>query len=335
MTTFRAVDLCSGIGGIRLAFQQAFGDDIVFVKSVEKDKSARKIYMANFREDPIGDITKMDPSSFPNHDIVMAGFPCQPFSQSGHRDGFDDPRGNLFFHLASIIKEKRPSCIFLENVANLEKHDGGKTFATIRKVLVRELGYFIYYKVMNSLDFGVPQTRPRIYIVAFKKRLKFKFPKPNGIKTTIGSILEEKVAEHYYIGQGYLESIRKREERHVEKGNGFRYTLLSLDGYGRPLVCGGSGHEMNLIKDVVLENCWKGGDKKRQKNEEGIRNLTEREWARMQGFPEWFTFPVPKTNAYKAIANSVTVPLVREIAMQIKKSLLVKKEALTLLSFVN
>jgi len=197
------IDLFAGIGGFHLAFHNN-GAECVFVS--EWDEPARKTYQANFEKidpklfDPknidktfVGDITKIDPKNMPDFDVITGGFPCQPFSQAGLKKGFTETRGTLFFDIARIIKEKQPKAFFLENVRGLLTHDGGKTFETIKRVLTEELGYSFYYKVVKASDYGVPQHRPRLFMVGFKdKSINFEFPEPKELQMTMADIFDAK-----------------------------------------------------------------------------------------------------------------------------------------------
>jgi len=199
------IDLFAGIGGFHLAFHN-IGAKCVFVS--EWDEPARKTYQANFEKidpeifDPkniektfVGDITKVDPADMPDFDIITGGFPCQPFSQAGLKKGFTETRGTLFFDIARIIKEKQPKAFFLENVRGLLTHDNGQTFETIKRVLTEELGYSFYYKVIRASDYGVPQHRPRLYMVGFKdKSIKFEFPEPRELQMTMDDVFGGKVS---------------------------------------------------------------------------------------------------------------------------------------------
>jgi len=319
---FRAIDLFAGIGGIRLGFQQAFDDRIKFVFSNEINKFSCQTYEANFGENPQGDITKINIEEIPDFDILLGGFPCQAFSIAGKRKGFEDTRGTLFFYISKILDFKKPTAFFLENVKNLINHDNGRTFRIIRYILEKNLKYTIYYKILNAKDFGLPQNRERIYIVGFKDKIKFEFPRPINKPVRIESILEKDVDESYYISQEYLLGLKKHKARHKAKGHGFGYEVLSRNGIANALVCGGMGKERNLIKDKLPKNIWKKqGDDLRLRNNEGLRKLTVREWSRLQGFPDSFKFPVSKTQAYKQIANSVAIPVVKAIASNMLKSL--------------
>ncbi len=319
----KAIDLFAGIGGIRLGFTQAFGkENIEFVYSCEINDSACKTYQANFGDDPKGDITKILPEQIPDFDILLAGFPCQPFSIAGKRKGFDDTRGTLFFYIAELLRVKRPKVFLLENVKNLVGHDNGKTFRVIRDTLKYHLNYHIYWKVLNAKDYGVPQNRERIFIVGFAEPLRFEFPPKSEETPTIRDILEPVVDDSYHLSQEYLIGLKKHRARHEAKGNGFGYEVIPMDSVSNAIVCGGMGKERNLVKVDPVPNCWKKeGDSIRLRNNEGIRKMTEREWARLQGFPDSFIFPVSKTDAYRQLGNSVAVPVIRAIATQIKKAI--------------
>ncbi|MHA1185808.1 MAG: DNA cytosine methyltransferase [Candidatus Heimdallarchaeota archaeon] len=320
--THKAIDLFAGIGGIRLGFMKAFGDKINFVFSNEIDKYCCQTYEANFGDNPLGDITQIDPEEIPDFDILLAGFPCQAFSIAGRKDGFDDTRGTLFYNIAQILYTKKPAAFLLENVPHLLNHDNGRTFQVIKDILEEDLNYNIHYKILNAKNFGLPQNRARIFIVGFKENLKFNFPPPLEIKVVIEKILEKKVDESYYLSQQYLDGLKKHRARHEAKGNGFGYMVLSKNGIANTIVLGGMGKERNLIKDKILPNSWKkDGDDIQLRNNEGIRKMTEREWARLQGFPEEFKFPVAKTRIYRQLANSVPIPVISAIAKEMRKSL--------------
>lgn len=327
-----SIDLFAGIGGIRLGFEQAFGDlnQTVFVS--EWDKYAQETYKANFNDnfDIAGDITKIDEKEIPKFEICLAGFPCQAFSLAGQRLGFNDNfkglcRGTLFLDVARICDYHKPKVIFCENVKGLVIHDKGRTFRIIKETF-ESLGYNVFFKILNSKDFGVPQNRERIYIVAFKNSLgitSFEFPKATDIKVTIGDIIEnEAVSPKYYLSETYLNTLKKHKARHLEKGNGFGYEIRSLSGIAGAIVCGGMGRERNLIIDNRQKNLTPVTRIKGEINKEGIRKLTPREWARLQGFPDSFKLNLSDAQLYKQLGNSVTVPVIRAIAEKIKDALL-------------
>lgn len=323
---YRSIDLFAGIGGIRLGFEQAFGNDIKTVFVSEWDKKAVETYKANFDDiiDVAGDITEVNENDIPEHDILLAGFPCQAFSLAGHKKGFEDARGTLFFDVARIIKRHNPKVVFCENVKNLVNHDRGRTFKVIKEIL-EELGYVVFYKVLNSKNFGVPQNRERIYIVAFQKDIApntFEFPEKTDDTKVIKDIVEEhEVSPKYYLSTAYLESLKKHKERHASKGNGFGYEIRSTDSVAGAIVCGGMGRERNLIIDNRLTNFTPVTHIKGEINREFVRKMTPREWARLQGFPNDFKFVVADTHLYKQFGNSVTVSVIRAIAEKIKKCL--------------
>jgi DNA (cytosine-5)-methyltransferase 1 len=313
-----AIDLFAGIGGIRLAFQRAFGDEIDFVFSSEISEPAIKVYEENFGERPSGDITMVSPKSIPDHDILLGGWPCQSFSIAGRQEGFGDPRGNLFFAISNILKAKKPYSFMLENVWYLERHDRGKTFQTIRRMLEEDLGYTVYFDTLNAKYYGVPQNRPRIFIVGFKEPIKFDFPLPHRQIPKLRNILEKNVAEKYYISQTYLDGLKKHRERHERKGHGFGYRVLDQEGVAHTLVIGGMGRERNLVKNDSTPSEYKVNVRNRKPNSEGIRKLTPLECKRLMGFPDSFKLPIPDSPAYRVLAESVAVPLVEEIARNIK-----------------
>ena len=307
---FSTIDLFAGIGGIRLGFEE-FGCENVF--SSEWDKSAQMMYEANFGEKPFGDINDIEPKDIPNHDILLAGFPCQPFSIAGKGLGFDDTRGTLFFNIEAIIREKQPQAFLLENVKRLTTHDSGNTFRVITNNL-EKLGYTIYHKVFNSLDFGIPQKRERIYIVGFKENIHFSFPKPLGYYRPLSEFLENDDE----IPQSYFVSERLKEKRfaalktippnpsiwHENIGGN-----ISPLPYSCALRAGGS-------YNYLLVN--------------GVRRLTGREMLRLQGFPDSFKINVPYSQVRKIAGNSVTIPVIKAIAGEMIKALENKQKAFNL-----
>ncbi len=328
---YKSIDLFAGIGGIRKGFENAFKEDISTVFVSEWDEYAQKTYRANYEDDfeIAGDITKIDEKDIPAFDICLAGFPCQAFSLAGKRMGFDDDykgmcRGTLFQDVVRICEHHQPKVIFCENVKGLAIHDKGRTFKVIRKAF-EQIGYTVYDKVLNSKDFGVPQNRERIYIVAFRNNIDstgFGFPKGNNSNTKIKDIMEEKtVSVKYYLSDTYLETLKRHKERHAAKGNGFGYEIRDLNGQAGAIVCGGMGRERNLIVDKRLKDFTPVTHIKGEVNREGIRKMTPREWARLQGFPDSFKLELADTHLYKQFGNSVTVNVIEAIAEEIRKVL--------------
>lgn len=319
--TFKFIDLFAGIGGFRLALQN-LGGKCVFTS--EWDENAKKTYRANFGEVPFGDITKESTKNYipDNFDILCAGFPCQAFSIAGKRGGFDDTRGTLFFDVAEIIKEKKPKAIFLENVKGLRNHDKGKTLATILNVLRNDLGYFIPEpQIVNAKDFGVPQNRERIYIVGFRRDLNinsFTYPNSLNEKVSFKKVKEKKVVPtKYYLSTQYLQTLINHKERHENKGNGFGYAIIDDNDISNAIVVGGMGRERNLVIDKRITDFTPTTHIKGEVNKEGIRKMTPREWARLQGFPDSFIIPVADASAYKQFGNSVAVPAIQATAKKI------------------
>ncbi|MDA1615825.1 DNA cytosine methyltransferase [Bacillus mobilis] len=322
--SFTFIDLFAGIGGMRLAFQN-LGGKCIF--SSEWDSYAQKTYELNYGEVPFGDITKIDENIIPDHDILVAGFPCQAFSIAGRRGGFEDTRGTLFFDVARIIRAKRPRAFFLENVKGLTNHDRGQTLEVILNTLRNDLGYYVPEpKVMNAVDFGVPQNRERIFIVGFRQDTgitEFNYPQPTGTNIRFIDVREEEeVSVKYYLSTQYLQTLRNHKSRHEAKGNGFGYTVIPNDGIANALVTGGMGRERNLIVDNRLTNFTPVTRIKGEVNREGIRKMTPREWARLQGFPDIFKIEVSDVQAYKQFGNSVAVPAVQATAQEVVNSLL-------------
>ena len=331
MEKLKSIDLFAGIGGIRMGFDRAFGDDIETVFVSEWDEPAQKTYRANFHDDfeITGDITQVDEKDIPSFDICLAGFPCQAFSIAGRHMGFEDDykgrcRGTLFMDVARICDYHKPKVIFCENVKGLTMHDRGRTFQTIKKTF-EDLGYKVFTKVLNSKNFGVPQNRERIYIVCFRNDIapeEFEFPEKTDDTKCIRDILEEKpVPAKYYLSDVYLETLKKHKERHAAKGNGFGYEIRPLDGVAGAIVCGGMGRERNLIIDPRQTDLTPTTHIKGEINKEGIRKMTPREWARLQGFPDTFQLPLADVHLYKQFGNSVTVNVIEAIANRIKEKL--------------
>jgi len=318
---FKFIDLFAGIGGFRMAFQN-LGGKCVFTS--EWDKYSQKTYEANYGEVPFGDITKVDEKNIPDHDILLGGFPCQAFSIAGRRDGFGDTRGTLFFDVARIIREKQPKAFFLENVKGLKSHDKGKTLKIILKTLREDLNYFVPEpQVINAKDFGVPQNRERIFIVGFRKDLgitDFKYPEPLSEKVSFEEVKEEKeVSVKYYLSNVYLNTLYRHKERHAKKGNGFGYEIISDEGTANAIVVGGMGKERNLVLDERLTNFKPVTKIKGEVNRKGIRRMTPREWARLQGYPDNFRIIVSDAQAYKQFGNSVAVPAIQATGNEVVK----------------
>lgn len=304
--TFKFIDLFAGIGGLRIPFDD-IGGKCVFTS--EWDKFSQQTYEAYFKEKPQGDITTIDPKNIPSHDLILAGFPCQPFSHAGHRLGLEDTRGTLFFHVAKIIEYHRPKVVLLENVKGLLHHDGGNTYQVIRKVIEDDLGYTLHTKLLNAKDFGVPQSRQRLYMIAVRDDADFSFPEPTLDKTRLGDILESSPDPKYTISDLLWSSHQRRKLDHIAKGNGFGYSMFDNESpYTRTLSA----------------RYYKDGSEILVKQEKGNpRMLTPLEACRLQGFPE--NFPVGVVSdlqTWKQFGNSVAVPVVRQIASKIKPILI-------------
>jgi DNA (cytosine-5)-methyltransferase 1 len=312
---FKFIDLFAGIGGIRLGYQN-LGGKCVFTS--EWDMYSKKTYDANFGEVPFGDITKIHESEIPDHDLLLGGFPCQPFSIAGvskknalgRAHGFlDETQGTLFFDVARIIKFKKPSAFMLENVKNLISHDKGKTFTIIKETL-RELGYSIYFKVLDGKHF-VPQHRERIIIVGFndevfKGKESFEFPKLGDVKFAIKDILETNVDPKYTLSDKLWNYLQEYAKKHKAKGNGFGFGLTDLNGISRTM----SARYYKDGAEILIPQEGKNP-----------RRLTPRECARLQGFPDSFVIPVSDNQAYKQFGNSVVTPLIQEVGKNIVKEI--------------
>lgn len=307
------IDLFAGIGGTRLGFEKA-GCECVF--SSEWDRYCQITYEANFSDKPVGDIREVPSESIPDHDILVAGFPCQPFSISGVSKknalgmphGFNDPtQGTLFFEIKRILRDKQPQAFLLENVKNLKSHDKKQTYNIIINALTNELGYKVYDSVIDA-DSYVPQHRERIYIVGFKNPIYFAFPKNNvKDKPKFGDILEQNVPDKYTLTDHLWDYLQKYAIKHREKGNGFGFGLTDLKGKSRTL----SARYYKDGSEILIPQ--------RGKNP---RRLTPRECARLMGFPEDFKIPVSDTQAYKQFGNSVVVPVIYSIATELISALI-------------
>lgn len=357
---YRTIDLCAGIGGIRRGFELT--GRFVNVLSSEIDTYACKTYQHLFGDDPKNDLTNdafKQQVENTQYEILLAGFPCQTFSRVGLQEGFEDKeKGKIFFHISNIIERTRPMAFFLENVDRLVSHDKGKTFQTIINILVNDLGYHIIgvtkneagilcYNpkdfIRNSRDFGIPQNRPRTYIIGFDTErfapeklaeLPDKIPqaREEEIYHDLNDLLEHHVPAKYYMASGYLETLIRHRERQKKKGYGFGYRIVNEVGINRPiantlLATGGSGKERNLIYDPqegIAGQIIKG--KQTPLNDRGIRIMTPTEWGKLQGFINYafiddtgkdkFSFPdgLPDAQKYKQFGNSVTIPVIEEMA---------------------
>ena len=308
----KIIDLFAGIGGIRLGFEQAFGKlDCVFTSEI--DKYAIQTYKVNFSDENIyGDITKIDEKDIPEHDILLAGFPCQPFSQAGLKKGFTDTRGTLFFDIERILLEKQPKAFLLENVKQLKGHDKGNTLSTILKHL-RAAGYSVFYDVLKARDFGIPQNRERIYIVGFlDHNVKFNFPKPLDLGTQVSDILENNVDEKYTISDRLWNGHQRRKENNKLNGKGFGYGLFNHKSAYTNTI---SARYYKDGSEILIEQCGKNP-----------RKLTPREAANLQGFPKDFLITVSDVQAYKQFGNSVCVPVIKAIANNMKKAMSIQEQ---------
>lgn len=312
-SNFRFIDLFAGIGGVRLGFQQNGG---VCVFSSEYDKAAQITYKNNYGEFPFGDITKIAENEIPEHDVLLAGFPCQPFSNAGvsarnavgKKHGFlCDTQGTLFFDVMRIVNERKPKVVFLENVRNLERHDKGRTFQTIKDTMENS-GYSFYYKVIDSSSV-VPQRRVRCYMVAIRSDIskEYHFPEFGGDPKPLRSILEDCVDDKYTISDRLWLGHVNRTKRNLERGTGFTAHTANLDKPSNTIVAryGKDGKECLIPQEG-----------------KNPRLLTPIECARLQGFPDDFIMPSARTPAYRQFGNSVVVPVIQEIAKKIRRDIL-------------
>lgn len=304
---FKIIDLFAGIGGIRLGFEQAF-DGMRCVFSSEIDKYAVQTYQANHGGETVcGDITQTDVADIPDHDILLAGFPCQPFSQAGLKKGFADTRGTLFFDIERILLAKKPQAFLLENVKQLKGHDKGRTLQVILAHL-QQVGYKVYTEVLKARDFGIPQNRERIYLVGFLNHdVDFRFPQPIGQATAVGDILEAYPDEKYTISDKLWQGYQRRKAENRAAGKGFGYGLFNAESAYTNTI---SARYYKDGSEILIEQPGKNP-----------RKITPREAARLQGFPDSFQIPVSDAQAYRQFGNSVCVPVIRAIAEQMKAAL--------------
>lgn len=300
--SLKFIDLFCGIGGFHIALSQ-HGVHCVFASDIDED--AQATYYDNHHLWPFGNISDFI-DAIPDHDILCAGFPCQPFSVAGRQLGFNDTRGTLFFDILTIVKKKKPRVLFLENVKNLVNHDGGRTFAVIKNLLEAE-GYNVHHKVFNSKDFGIPQNRSRIFIVAFDKEVEFTFPEYNGPSRLVGDILEDAVSEDYTLSDRLWSGHQRRAAAHKAQHKGFKHSVCDATAaYTRTLTA-------RYYKDGKEILIYQEG--------KNPRMLTPRECARLQGFPDSFKLAKYNSASYRQFGNSVTVPVVAAIAEKIIQAL--------------
>ncbi len=305
------IDLFCGIGGFRMPFDE-LGAKCVF--SSDYDKFAQLTYEMNYGEKPHGDITKVPLIDIPKHDLLLAGFPCQPFSISGvskknslnRPHGFKDKtQGTLFFEIAKILEAKKPKAFLLENVKNLKSHDGGKTFQVIKSTL-EELGYNIVFDEVIDASLLLPQHRERVYIIGFKNKVGFGPIKIEPKKMAIKDILEPSINGRYILSDHLWQYLQNYAKKHKENGNGFGYGLVNLNGVSRTL----SARYHKDGSEILIPQPGKNP-----------RRLTPRECARLMGYPDSFKIPVSDTQAYRQFGNSVAVPVVKVLAKEIMKCL--------------
>lgn len=312
LSDYTYIDLFAGIGGFRLAFD-SYGAECVFTS--EWDKYAQEVYFENFGDMPNGDITKINEKDIPKHDILCAGFPCQAFSISGKKEGFNDARGTLFFDVARITKYHKPKMLFLENVKNFKTHDNGNTLERVLNIL-NDLGYDVYHKILNANNYGVPQARERIYILAFRKDLhlkNFSFPSPK--KTTVSLrniLLADSETEKYVIER---DDIAMFPQKKIKKNLFGEYPQKSIR-IGT-VNKGGQGERIYDINGHAITLSAYGGGVGAKTGlylvNGKIRRLAPRECARLMGLPENFKLSKSKTQVYKQLGNSVVVPVLRYI----------------------
>ena len=303
--TFTFIDLFAGIGGMRIAFEAAGGKCLY---TSEWNKYSQQTYEANYGDRPEGDITRVDAADIPEHDVLVAGFPCQPFSIAGVSkkrslgmpDGFEDTQGTLFFDVVRILKELRPRAFLLENVKNLKSHDGGNTFRVIMRAL-HGLGYDVHHRVIDAKRV-VPQHRERVFIVGFDSPTDFKFPEIPDAEPNLRDVLSRKVPGKYTLGDGTWNALQRHAANSKAKGSGFGYSLADRGGIARTL----SARYYKDGSEILIP----------QKNK-NPRRLTPRECSRLMGFPDRFRIPVSDAQAYRQFGNAVVPLVVEYIAKEI------------------
>lgn len=321
----KMIDLFAGIGGIRIAFES---NGVECVASSEIDKYACATYEKNFNETPLGDISKIDARDLPNFNIVAGGFPCQPFSLAGLRKGFEDTRGTLFFEVARIVKERKPSAIFLENVEGLANHDGGKTIKVIEDTLT-ELGYNFQWKIMNACDYGIPQNRKRWYCVAFRNDLKigfesqegnyktkYFFPEKCDLRYKVKDIIEQEVEDGYKVSEICQRNINKFLPTY-KKGNRYNEDEALIANEIRPSRC---NFRSDGISPCLTAKMGTGGNNVPVYVKD-MRKLTECECLKLMGFPSWYEIEKNCMHSYKQIGNSVVVSVIDMLAKEMVRVL--------------
>ncbi len=305
------IDLFAGIGGFRLALESC---RLKCVFSSESNKYAQETYSANFGEIPHGDITKIDEHIIPKHDILCAGFPCQAFSISGKRLGFEDTRGTLFFEVARIAKHHKPKVLLLENVKNFVRHDKGKTLKTVLQIL-KSLNYDVFYKILNASNFGIPTARERIYILAFRKDLNitnFGFPKSESKQTSLKQLLDkENLTKECVINR--QDVFFKTKQVDTDTFGNFPQKPIQIGIINK----GGQGERIYHPNGHAITFSANGGGVASKTGAYlvggKIRKLSPRECARVMGFPEDFKIPVSDAQAYKQFGNTVAIPIIKAI----------------------
>ncbi len=315
-TGWTFIDLFAGLGGFHLALE-SLGAKCVYAN--EWDEPVQKVYFENFGIVPEGDITKVDEKSIPNHDILCAGFPCQAFSISGKQHGFEDSRGTLFFDVARIVKEKKPKIVFMENVKNFATHDNGKTLEVV-KATMEQLGYQFYQKVLNAVDFGIPQKRERIYMVCFRKDLKvtdFSYPKPIKLIHYVEDFLlsNEDMVKHLYVNRP--DTFYNNVPDNVYSDKSIRLGTVNK---------GGQGERIYSIKGTAITLSAYGGGVFAKTGGYLVngkpRRLHPRECARIMGYPDWYKISKSDNQAYQQFGNSVVIDVLQFIGIEMGRALM-------------
>ena len=327
---FKVASLFCGCGGSDLGMVGGFEylgkryEELPFeiLYAADFDRWAVETYNKNFKHKAVcADVTEVDFSTIPNVDVMIGGFPCQSFSTVNPTKDTNDARANLYKQIVRFLQTKKPKYFICENVKGLTIHDRGRTYKIIRKTF-EDLGYTVFDKILNSKDFGVPQNRERIYLIAFRNDIApktFEFPEPTDTTQELWNIREEEpVPAKYYLSTTYLDTLVAHKKRHEAKGNGFGFEIRDWSDVAGAIVCGGMGRERNLVVDNRQKNLVPTTHIKGEINPYGIRKITPREWARLQGYPDDFVLPLADTHLYKQLGNSVTVNVIEAIAEKIR-----------------
>ena len=314
----RIIELCAGLGGTRLGAEQLGVFKVV--QSSEIEPKVIQTYYDNFREVPLGDLSKIPLSDWLDCEVIAASLPCQSYSSEGNKLGIKDERGALFYNFIRMVQAKRPLAIFFENVTGMVNLENGKNINIILNQL-RAIGYFPYHKIIKSSDHGVPQARERVYICAFSKNIRFEFPEPREHIPNVASILEENPDKKYFLSQTQINHLMLRKKIYKSRGHGFGFKVLDLEEPSRTLLKSSNSKIKNLIPVPVQKDTEYGvidlPDENNKPKKFNLRFLTPRECARLQGFPESYKFTSSDNDTYAQLGNAVSIPVIKAIFKEI------------------